>query len=156
MSTPPLPAIDVPVLTRKSLYPQPFAAMVEGRLRHRLGDHFGLTRFGINLAELPPGGVSAMLHHHTLQDEFIYVLAGTPTLVLDEREYLLRPGDCCGFKAGSGVGHQLLNRSQVPALYLEVGDRTDGDVPIFPRDDLKCEQVASGTWIFTHKDGSPY
>lgn len=61
MKPEPLAAVDVPAPPRKSLYPQPFAAQVEGRVRHRLGDHFGLTNFGVNLAVLAPGSISAVL-----------------------------------------------------------------------------------------------
>ena len=156
MKATPLAALDVAPLARKSIYPPPFAARVEGRVKHRLGDHFGLANFGVNLTELAPGSVSALLHHHTLQDEFIYIVAGTPTLVLNEREYHLQPGDCCGFKAGNAVGHQLVNNSAQPVLYLEVGDRTAGDYAEYPHDDLKFTQVEAGAWILTHKDGTPY
>ena len=156
MTLEPTTAIDVPVSTRKSIYPPPFASRVEGRVKRRLGDHFGLANFGVNLTELAPGAVSALLHHHTKQDEFIYIVAGTPTLVLDDKEYALRAGDCCGFKAGSGVGHQLVNRSREPVLYLEVGDRTAGDYAEYPKDDLAFTQLPDGAWILTHKDGVPY
>ena len=152
----PLAALDVPVPNRKTIYPEPFAKLVEGRIKHRLGDHFGLTNFGVNLTELAPGAMSALLHHHTMQDEFVFIVSGTPTLVLDDKEYLLHPGDCCGFKAGTGVGHQLVNRSSHPAQYLEIGDRTTGDYAEYPRDDLKFTQTEGGAWILTHKDGSPY
>jgi uncharacterized cupin superfamily protein len=156
MNREPVAAHSVPVQNRKSLYPHPFSQQVEGRVRHRIGDHFGLTNFGVNLTELAAGSVSALVHHHTKQDEFIYVLSGTPTLVLDDEEYVLRAGDCCGFKAGSAVGHQLANRSKDPVLYLEVGDRTPGDYPVYPNDDLKLTQLNDGAWIATHKDGTSY
>jgi uncharacterized cupin superfamily protein len=152
----PTSATDIPVSNRKSVYPAPFSVQVEGRLKRRLGDHFGLTNFGINLTELVPGAVSALLHHHTRQDEFIYVVSGTPVLVLDDREYPLRAGDCCGFKAGTGVGHQLANRTQSSVLYLEIGDRAPDDHATYPNDDLKFTQVEGGAWILTHKDGSSY
>jgi uncharacterized cupin superfamily protein len=155
MSREPIAALAVPVLNRKSLYPPPFSRQVEGRARHRIGDHFGLTNYGVNLTELPPGSVSALIHYHTKQDEFIYVVSGTPTLVLDDEEYLLRAGDCCGFKAGTEVGHQLANRTKDPVLYLEVGDRAPGDYPVYPNDDLKFTQV-NGAWVVTHKDGTLY
>jgi uncharacterized cupin superfamily protein len=156
MTQAPLSAADVPVIHRKSLYPEPFASLVEGRVRRRLGDLFGLTRFGVNLTQLAPGSISALFHHHSKQDEFIYILEGSPTLVLGEQEYVLKPGDCCGFQAGSGMGHQLINRSTSTVVYLEVGDRTAGDEPEYPRDDLKLTQSAEGAWIVTHKDGRPY
>ena len=156
MSSEPIQAIDVPVLSRKTIYPPPFAAQVEGRIKHRLGDHFGLTNFGINLTELEPGAVSALFHHHTKQDEFVYVVSGNPTLVLGDKEFALKAGDCCGFKAGTGVGHQLANRSQEKVLYLEIGDRTAGDYAEYPRDDLKFTQLETGTWVLTRKDGTSY
>jgi len=156
VTTEPLAATDVPLHPRKTIYPPPFASQVAGRDRRRLGDHFGLTNFGVNLTELAPGSVSALLHHHTKQDEFVYIVSGTPTLVLADREYPLRPGDCCGFKAGAAVGHQLVNRSPSAVLYLEIGDRTAGDYASYPKDDLQFTQVEGGAWILTHKDGTPY
>ena len=156
MKTEPTSALEVPVLNRKSIYPGPFASLVEGRVKHRLGDHFGLTNFGINLTELASGSVSALLHHHTKQDEFIYIVSGTPTLVLGDNEHRLQAGDCCGFPAGSGVGHQLVNKSESLVLYLEIGDRTAGDYAEYPNDDLKYTQIEGGAWILTRKDGVPY
>ena len=155
MTDDPIAATKVPS-SRKTIYPAPFSSQVEGRSKRRLGDHFGLTNFGINLTELAPGSVSALLHHHTKQDEFVYIVAGTPTLVIADKEYSLRPGDCCGFKAGTGVGHQLANRSQNTVLYLEIGDRTAGDYATYPQDDLMFTETGGGAWVLTHKDGSPY
>ncbi len=156
MNSEPLQAVDVPALSRKTIYPAPFSAQVEGRIKHRLGDHFTLANFGINLTELEPGAVSALFHHHTKQDEFIFVVSGNPTLVLGEKEFVLSAGDCCGFKAGTGVGHQLINRSQGKVQYLEIGDRTPGDYAEYPRDDLKFTQLETGAWVLTHKDGTSY
>lgn len=155
MSTEPLAAAAVTAVTR-TIYPQPFAQVVVGRSKRRLGDHFGLSNFGVNLTELAPGAASALLHHHTQQDEFIYVVTGTPTLMLDDKEYLLQPGDCCGFKAGNGIGHQLVNKSSAPASYLEIGDRSAGDLPFYPNDDLQVELRADGSYAIAHKDGRPY
>lgn len=155
MSHEPIAALDVPGL-RKTIYPQPFAAQVEGRTKHRLGDHFSLSNFGVNLTELAPGAVSALLHHHSKQDEFIYVLCGTPTLILGDQEYVLSAGQCCGFKAGSAVGHQLVNRSSALVQYLEIGDRTTGDLAIYPRDDLAFTRQPDGSVALTRKDGTAY
>jgi uncharacterized cupin superfamily protein len=47
---------------------------------------------------------------------------------------------CAGFKAGSDNAHQLPNRSDAMTVYLEVGDRTVGDVVTYPDDDIKIEQ----------------
>lgn len=109
----------------------------------------------MNLTELPPKSVSALLHAHTKQDEFIYVISGSPTLVADERLMQLSPGMCAGFKAGTGKGHKLVNDSDETVVYLEVGDRTADDEVSYPEDDLKAVRV-KGALQFVHKDGQAY
>ena len=150
-----LVAADVPARTKPSVYPEPFASRMRGREKRVLGDLFGLTNFGVNLTRLAPGATSALRHAHSLQDEFIYILEGRPTLHTDEGKTQLLPGMCAGFKAGTGNGHRLINESSEEAVYLEVGDRTTGDEGTYPDDDLKAA-LSQGKWVFTHKDGSPY
>ncbi|WP_306118098.1 MULTISPECIES: cupin domain-containing protein [unclassified Roseitalea] len=138
---------------KASNYPEPFASRMKGREKRPLGTVFGLTNFGVNLTRLAPGGESALLHRHSRQDEFVYVLEGRPTLVTDEGETELAPGMCAGFAAG-GRAHQLVNRGTDDAVYLEIGDRTGGDTAQYPADDLKAALDAHGQWVFTRKDGS--
>ena len=95
-------APHAPARTRPSIYPEPFASRMGGREKRPLGDLFGLTHFGVNLTRLAPGGLSALRHAHSRQDELIYILEGNPTLVTNAGETLLRPGMCAGFKAGTG------------------------------------------------------
>jgi uncharacterized cupin superfamily protein len=150
-----LRALDVPVRQQKSIYPPQFAKRVEGRDKRKLGDHFGLKNFGVNFTTMLPGSNSALMHRHSKQDEFIYVLEGEATLITDEFEQTLRAGDCVGFPAG-GVAHQLVNRSEKILVYLEIGDRTVGDSVEYPNDDLKAVMGSDGQWILTRKDGTPY
>lgn len=140
---------------KPSNYPEPFRARVAGRVKRALGDVFGLANFGVNLTTLQPGAQSALMHRHSRQDELVYILEGTPTLVSDAGEVELRPGMCAGFPAG-GAAHHLVNRSRAPVTYLEIGDRAPGDRGSYPQDDLQAEQAADGTWRFLHKDGTNY
>ena len=148
-------AADVPPRARRSLYPAPFDALMEGREKRILGDLFGLANFGVNLTRLAPGAGSALRHAHAKQDEFVYILRGTASLITDAGETRLTAGMCAGFKAGTGNAHQLLNRSNEEVIYLEVGDRTEGDEVSYPDDDLKAVRVDQA-WRFLHKDGRPY
>ena len=68
-----LPALDPATVAQKrgSGYPEPYRSRMGDRVKHRLGDACGLTRFGVNLVTLPPGGQSALRHWHTLEDEFV-------------------------------------------------------------------------------------
>lgn len=160
MSVTPLPTValatDVPVRTKPSNYPEPFASQVTvGRAKRALGNHFGLNNFGVNLTTLAPGAISALRHAHTRQDEFIYVVSGRVWLECDTGSWELGPGMCAGFPAATGNAHRLANRSQDEAVYLEVGDRTPGDEASYPHDDLVARMV-DGAWAFFHKDGRPY
>lgn len=148
-------ATDAVPPTTASNYPAPFASRMTGRTKRTLGAVFGLGNFGVNLTELAPGAVSALRHAHTAQDEFIYVLQGHPVLRTNVGETLLAPGMCAGFRAGNGDAHQLFNPGEVPAVYLEVGDRSPGDTVSYPDDDLIAVH-AGGRWVFAHKDGQPY
>ena len=148
-------AAEAPPKAKQSNYPQPFAAMVAGRFKRPLGDVFGLKNFGVNLTKLAPGAISALRHAHTVQDEFIYILQGTPVLITDTGETSLSPGMCAGFKSGSGDGHHLVNRSQEEVVYLEIGDRNPGDAASYPDDDLQA-LFEAGQWVFKCKDGRHY
>jgi uncharacterized cupin superfamily protein len=148
-------ATEAPPRAKPSCYPEPFAALVAGRMKRPLGDLFGLKNFGVNLTHLPPGAVSALHHAHSRQDEFIYVLEGEPTLLTDAGAMELRPGMVAGFPA-SGTAHHLENRTARDCVILEVGDRTEGDEASYPTEDLQAVMGDDGKWRFSHKDGTDY
>jgi uncharacterized cupin superfamily protein len=149
-------ALDATPRTKSSNYPEPFASRMAGREKRPLGDIFGLSNFGVNLTRLVPGAGSALRHAHSKQDEFVYILEGNPVLITNQGETSLTPGMCAGFKAGSGNASQLVNRTSVDVLYLEVGDRSAGDIVNYPDDDLKAELGMDGKWQFMHKNGTPW
>ena len=148
-------AAEVPPRIAKTIYPEPFASRVAGREKRVLGDLFGLRNFGVNLTRLAPGAMSALRHAHEKQDEFVYVLEGTPTLRTNEGAMLLSPGMCAGFRAGTGDAHHLVNESATDVVYLEIGDRTPGDSAVWPDDDLQAMEI-DGKRRMAHRDGRPY
>jgi len=150
-----MPKIDLAAVpVRKGAgYPHPFDEPCAGRTRKRLGDAAGLRDFGVNLMALPPGGWSSQRHWHSHEDEFVYVLEGELALIEDDGEIILRTGDCAAFPKATGNGHHMINRSDVMAVYLEVGSRSPADL-------TTCSDInmmsSSADGRFTHKDGSPY
>ena len=148
-------AADVPPRAKLSNYPEPFFSRMKGRDKRPLGDLFGLTNFGVNLTRLKPGGSSSIRHAHTKQDEFLYILEGRPTLITDAGRTALKAGMCAGFRAGTGDAHQLVNETDEEVVYLEIGDRTDGDAVTYPDDDLAVVTI-DGRRVMAHKDGTPY
>ena len=152
-----LPAVDPYTVkeVRGSGYPEPYRSRMGDRVKRRLGDACGLTKFGVNLVTLGPGGQSALRHWHTLEDEFVYLLSGEVVLVSDAGEQTLRAGMCAGYPAGSRDAHHFVNRSDAPATYLEIGNRIEGDNAFYPDDDLMWCDDGNGAYG-AHKDGRRY
>jgi len=138
---------------RGSDYPPPFDREPASRVRQRLGDAGGLTQFGVNLIELPPGAWSSQRHWHTEEDEFVFVVSGEAVLITDDGEEILRAGDCAAFPRNSRVGHHLVNRSTMTAVCLEVGSRCASDAAYYPDIDMIFDPVIG--W-YTRQDGTPY
>jgi uncharacterized cupin superfamily protein len=137
-------------------YPEPYRADNQRRYNRRLGNHAGLSNFGVNLTRIVPGGQSSHRHAHSRQDEFIYVLEGEVVLETNAGAETLRAGMCAGFPAGTGNAHRFVNRGAADVLLLVVGDRTAGDEASYPDVDLHLRPGPDGTSVFYHKDGTPY
>jgi uncharacterized cupin superfamily protein len=152
------PALDPKTVParRGSGYPAPFKAAVETREKRPLGDALGLTQFGVNLVLLPPGCWSSQRHWHSHEDEFVYVLEGELTLVTDRGEQVLRPGAAAGFPAGTADGHHLINRTDRPATYLEVGARRHEVDEVEYSDIDMAIRHQGGVQTFVRKSGEPY
>jgi uncharacterized cupin superfamily protein len=139
-----------------SFYPEPFRSRVLPREKRALGDALGLTKIGVNLTTLHAGKESSIRHFHTREDEMIFVLEGEVVLRTDGGEQILTAGMCAGFAGGSRNGHQLINRSDRAARYLEISNRDPADTAEYPDEDLAYRKASDGSGVFTHKDGSPY
>ncbi len=143
------------VESNATTYPEAFRAANQQRWNRRLGDHAGLSNFGVNLTRIVRGGQSSCRHWHTRQDEFVYVLAGEVILQTDAGEQVLRPGMCAGFPAGERNGHRFLNRGAADVLLLVVGDRTADDEVGYPDIDMHAVAGPDGRYRYTRKDGTP-
>jgi uncharacterized cupin superfamily protein len=153
-----MPKIDIaniPVDT-VCMYPEPFCKPIVGRERQRLGNAVGLNQFGVNLVTLKPGAWSSQRHWHRNEDEFVYVLEGEITLCEGHHsEIVLKTGDAAGWKADSGVGHCLINRTEKDAVYIEAGTRVPHDTVVYPDIDMRAERDKTGQ-RYVKKTGEPY
>jgi uncharacterized cupin superfamily protein len=153
MTMPKIDKAKVPAQNVTS-YPKEFAQVIAGREKQRIGDAVGLTQFGVNIARIKAGSASALRHWHEQEDEFIYMLEGELVLRENDGETVLRPGDAAGFKAGSGIAHCLVNRSDRDAVYLEVGTRAKSERVHYPDVDFMMERDQTGRRFF-RKSGEP-
>ena len=91
-----------------------------------------LTQFGAYVETLFPGARSSNRHWHEEEDEFLLMLEGEATVVEDDGEHLLHPGDVAAWPAGAPNAHQVVNRSDGPCSYLICGTRVPRDVVHYP------------------------
>ncbi len=86
------------------------------------GKHFGLTQLGIHHERLLPGRRTSYPHAESAEQEFVYVVEGTPDVWIDGVLHRLKPGDGVGFPAGTGQAHSFLNNTNAEVLLLVVGE----------------------------------
>ena len=151
-----MPRVDIrkaPV-ARGSDYPAPLHQEFAERARVRLGDAVGLKGLGVNLTTLPPGCRSSLRHWHEVEDEMVFVLSGTLTLIDDEGETEIGPGEAAGFPGGTPNAHHFVNRGAETVTLLEIGTRPNEDRCHYAEHDLIAHDKDGTTW-FTTRDGTP-
>lgn len=119
-------------------------------------DSGGLTQFGAKVEILAPGAKSAYQHWHESEDEMVYVLEGTVTLVEGSGETEMRAGQAATFPAGRDTAHAFENRSDAPVRILVMGTRAPRDRVHYPGEDrvLHVERrLDERRW--THENGAP-
>ncbi len=135
-------------------YPPPFDKPCLGSTWRRLGRAGGLKAFGVNLSRIPPGVWSSQRHWHSHEDEFVMMLEGELTLVSNDGEEKIGPGECVAFRAGNPDGHHLINRSSCDAVVLEIGNcDQEHDRCVYSDIDMVAEP---GIELYLHRDGAPY
>lgn len=148
----PLHAHEVPPRPATA-FPPEFAGCALGRERRPLAQAFGLSALRVTLTRLAPSARAVLLHAHSREDEFIYVLEGVATLHTAAGPVRITAGMCAGLPAGTA--HDLTNDGEVDVVLFEAGNRDPVDEVTYPEADLRAVPAASG-YLFTHHDGSPY
>lgn len=116
--SPPRPAVNVPALRAE---PADAHAQAGSRYRAaRLGPRLGADRLDGTVVEVDPGDGSEPYHYVFGREEWVLVLAGTPTLRHPQGQDDLGPSDLVCLPEGPAGARRLLNRgdSTVRALFL--------------------------------------
>jgi uncharacterized cupin superfamily protein len=104
----------------------------------------GLTRMGVHVRRIEPGFAGTNRHFHTVEEEWVYVLAGAGAVRIGPLRMDVQPGHFVGFPSGPRPHHFLA--MQEPLILLEGGERRpaeDGcwypDVRMLSRGRVKVE-----------------
>jgi len=111
------------------------------------GKTMGLRHLGVHHEWIPPGRRTSWPHAEEDEEEFIYVIEGTPDVWIDGNLHRLKPGDGVGFPSGTGVSHTFLNNSKKDVRLLVVGEASKKTSKIYyPYHPGREKQVGEAWW----------
>ncbi len=111
-----------------------------------LGQATGLEVMGIHHVTVPPGRRTSWPHAERDDEEFVYVLKGTPQVWIDGEVHDLGPGDAVGFPKGTGVAHTFLNNSEEEVHLLVVGEKSRSGKVHYPLHAERNAQIGERHW----------
>jgi uncharacterized cupin superfamily protein len=93
-----------------------------------VGQRVGGELIGGTLSEIEPGNKLWPYHTHYLNEEWVIVLRGEPTLRSPEGEQVLKEGDVVCFPRGKEGAHQIINRTDSPIRVLMLSSMIRGEI----------------------------
>jgi uncharacterized cupin superfamily protein len=101
----------------------------------RLGPRLGASLLGMSVYDLPPGEAICPYHFEWTDEEWLIVVAGTPSLRTPEGETVLGPGDVVCFPAGPDGAHRVGNGSEEPARVALLSTKNPFGIAEYPDSD---------------------
>ena len=108
---------------------------------------FGLKKLGIHHEVLEPGRRTSFPHAEEDEEEFVFVIEGTPQAWIDGELYDLSPGDGVGFPCGTGISHTFINNSESNVRLLVVGEASKPKSKIYyPLNESRKDRIQDRWW----------
>ncbi len=117
-----------------------------------IGRRLGLQGVGVHIERLTPGRRTSWPHAERYEEEFAYVISGSPQAWIDGHAHDLAPGDLVALPAGTGIAHTFLNNSGADALLLVGGESVPRNEIIYPVHDARNAQCRDKGWLW---EGAP-
>ncbi len=100
-----------------------------------LGPKLGAALLGATLYELQPGERSFPYHYEWGCEEWLIVVAGTPTLRTPDGERELAPGDTVCFREGPEGAHLVANATDDVVRVMILSNKASPAVAVYPDSD---------------------
>jgi uncharacterized cupin superfamily protein len=156
--TPGRPEVDAPAVNLYDVAVGGTPDLPRG-YRHRMarvGPGIGGVRLGATVYELDPGNSICPYHYENVEEEWLVVLRGTPTLRDPEGERRLAAGVAACFPVGPEGAHKLTNQSHSLARVLMLSTIPEVDLSICVYPDSGKVSVYPPGKIFRLRDAVDY
>jgi uncharacterized cupin superfamily protein len=120
-----------------------------------VGQRIGGELIGATLSEVEPGSKLWPYHTHYVNEEWVIVLVGEPTLRTPEGEHALKKGDIVCFPRGKRGAHQIINRTDSPVRVLMLSSMIGGEVIVYLDTGKIFAKDAEDQDIMFARPGSP-
>jgi uncharacterized cupin superfamily protein len=101
----------------------------------RVGKAIGAKRLGLSIYDLPNGQAICPYHFEWTDEEWLIVVAGTPTLRTPEGERVLEPGDTLCFPEGPDGAHHIRNDAEGIARVALLSTKSEVGIAEYPDSD---------------------
>jgi uncharacterized cupin superfamily protein len=101
----------------------------------RIGPLLGAAETGVSVYEIPPGEAICPYHYELVEEEWLLVVAGTPTLRHPGGSEELAPWDAICFSPGPESAHGVYNRGSEPARVLMFSTVKHPAATVYPDSD---------------------
>jgi uncharacterized cupin superfamily protein len=98
----------------------------------RVGALLGPRKTGVTIYELQPGQSVCPYHYEVGEEEWLFVLQGTPSVRDPEGEHQCAVGDIVFFPDGPEGAHKVTNRSQAVAQVMMFSTRNNPAFAVYP------------------------
>ena len=101
---------------------------------HRKGltDKAPNSGIGCSMFRVSPGKSAFPKHAHLTNDESVFVLSGTGTMIVGDSEFVVKQGDYIPLPKGEDGAHKLVNTSNADIEYLCFSTKATPEVVIYP------------------------
>jgi uncharacterized cupin superfamily protein len=102
---------------------------------NRFGKGIGASDIGGTIYDLDQGQSICPYHFEYGDEEWLIVLAGTPTVRTPDETITLQPGDTVCFPKGPQGAHKVTNDAEEPSRVLMISTLNERSVAVYPDSD---------------------
>src|SRR3954466_13817125 len=122
----------------------------------RVGKAIGAKRLGLSIYDLPNGQAICPYHFEWTDEEWLIVIAGTPTMRTPEGERVLEPGDTVCFPEGPDGAHHIRNDAEGIARVALLSTKSEVGIAEYPDSDKVGVWAGDAHYMLRRSDHLEY